>query len=103
MLKLIATGNVGKDAEFKQISESKTLVSFDIANTKTWKNAKGEKQDKTTWVTCNMWGSKEGIISVLKKGKQVLVQGEPDVNAWANKEGKAKGQLIINVSDFELL
>jgi single-strand DNA-binding protein len=55
--------------------------------------------EKTTWVTCKVFGEKRvpSLANLLKKGAPVTVQGEFSLDTWEH-EGKnySKACLVIN-------
>lgn len=50
MLQLEIIGNLGSDAEIKEIN-SKRYVSFSVADSYRRTDAQGNRVDKTTWVS----------------------------------------------------
>ena len=91
------TGNLGRDAETRQVGDS-TLTSFAVAVTSGF----GEKA-VTTWVNCNLWGKRgESISNYLKKAQQVAVSGEL-TNRPYQKDGVDKYSLEVRVNDVTLL
>jgi single-stranded DNA-binding protein len=51
-----------------------------------------------------MWRKTDNISPFLKKGKHVLVKGEPSARAYLSKEGlEPKGVLHCFVEEFEFL
>lgn len=105
MLKMQFIGILGKDAEVKDLGESKA-INLTVAVHKEYKNSDGEKVEKTDWVKCVLWkNTKQStkVVEFLKKGKRVFIEGEPGVEAYLSKEGVAKGQLTLTIKDLELL
>ena len=48
--KIILIGNLGKDPEIRQTNEGKTVASFSLATSESWKDKNtGEKQTKSEW------------------------------------------------------
>lgn len=105
MLKLILSGILGNDAEVREVNDGK-LIKFSVAINKDYKNAEGVKVEKTDWIQALLWrnGKQSSKVSeFLKKGKRVILEGDPGVDAYLTKEGKAKGQLTITVKNLELV
>jgi single-strand DNA-binding protein len=105
MLKLILNGTVGKDAEVKDVGNRKA-INFDVAVSMDYKNANGEKVERTEWVRAVLWRSERQSIKVanfLKKGQKVLVEGIPGSEGYQSKDGTVKSVLHVNVKDLELL
>lgn len=68
MLQLNILGNLGRDAETKNIN-GKDYISFSVASTE-----KKDGQDVTTWVSV-LASNNQNILPYLKKGQQVFVSG----------------------------
>lgn len=106
MLKIIVTGNIGNDAEVRDIGNGNCAISFSLAHTEKWKDAGGNPQERTTWVKCTKW-AKTGATTVaqyLKKGTKLLIEGVPSSNCWINKtNGEAASILEIKVDNLEFM
>ena len=64
MNNLSATGNAGNDAEVRFTSDGTAIASWSIALTSGY-----GKNEKTTWLRCNMFGKRgETIAQYIKKG-----------------------------------
>ena len=81
MINLEVLGNVGKDAESKEIN-GVNYVSFSIADTK---KVRGE--DVTTWVRVLKRDPENKLQPYITKGKPLYVCGVPSVSTYINKEG----------------
>lgn len=68
MLLLNILGNLGKDAEIKNIN-GKDYLSFSVASTE----KKGD-QEVTTWISV-LAGNNPNLLPYLRKGQQVFVSG----------------------------
>lgn len=90
---LSLTGNLGRDAEVRQVGSS-TVCSFSVAMTSGY----GDKK-QTVWLDCSLWGKQaEGSLpSYLTKGQQVAVSGELSTR---EHEGKTYLQLRVNSIDL---
>ena len=96
---LIATGNIGKDAEQRFTPSGDSIVSFSLPV----KSGYGEKA-KTSWVRCTMFGKRgDSVLPYLKKGSLVGVSGEFSMNEWTNKEGQKVSTPECRVSELTLL
>lgn len=102
MLKVLGIGNLGKDATTNQVN-GKQVINFSIASTDTWKDAKGEKQEKTTWLECSYWTDNSGIVPYLKKGTQVFVEGNADLRTYQTQDGKSGASITCRVMNVKLL
>lgn len=89
MIKIIATGNIGKDAELKQIGGN-NYACFSIAITE---KIKGES--RTTWVDVVKHDKEGKLTPYLKKGVRVQVIGKPTTSGYTNKNGDIVSILTI--------
>lgn len=79
-------------------------MEFSLATNKSWKDAHGEKQEKTQWHTITAWRSIGDICEQLvKKGSVIAVTGEIEYNSYENKEGHRVSTTKINISDIQLI
>lgn len=89
MIKIMATGNIGKDAELKQIGGN-NYACFSIAITE---KVKGES--RTTWVDVVKHDKEGKLTPYLKKGVRVQVIGKPTTSGYTNKNGDIVSTLTI--------
>ena len=83
-------GNLGKDAELKELEGGKKVINFSIAVQ--------DGKENTLWIDCAKWSEKTGVLPYLKKGTKVAVTGNVGIRIWAG--GAA---LTLRVLDLELL
>ncbi len=102
MIKLLAIGNLGKDAVLNNVND-KNVINFTVAHTEGYKDAQGNQRDKTTWVDCAYWTDRTGIAPYLKKGTQVYVEGTPDVRTYTTQDGRNGATLSVRVASVQLL
>ena len=96
---LIATGNLGKDAEQRHLPNGDSIVTFSLPV----KSGFGDRA-KVAWVRCTMFGKRgESVLPYLVKGQQVGVSGEFSMNEWTNKEGQKVSTPEIRVNELDLL
>lgn len=95
MIKIIATGNIGKDAELKQIGGN-NYACFSIAITE---KVKGES--RTTWVDVVKYDKEGKLTPYLKKGVRVQVIGKPTTSGYTNKNGDVVTSITIWANELE--
>lgn len=100
-------GNVGSDPEVRAAGGSR-VASFSLATGRQWKDAGGEKQEKTEWHKCVAWNTKAGTVAdivekYVKKGDRLYVEGEIEYRQWVDKDGVTKYMTEIKVRDITLL
>lgn len=100
MLNMTAIGNLGKDAEIKEVN-GKKVINFSIAHTEKWKDKNGTVNTRTIWVECALW-EKAGLAPYLKQGVKVWVSGAPSAIGYMNKENKPQSSMRLNVFQLEL-
>ena len=102
--KWIGIGNLGKDPEIRSMPNGKSVASFSIACSESWKDKNtGEKVEKTEWVNCTAFEKLADIIGqYLKKGKQVYIEGRLQTDKY-EKDGQTKYSTKVVVSDMKML
>lgn len=103
--KVIIMGNLGKDPEVKNLPSGSTVANFSVATSKNWNDkATGEKQEKTTWHTINVFGKMaENCGKYLTKGSSVLVEGELNVRSWVDKDENKRYSTEIIANNVQFL
>ena len=102
MIKLQIIGNLGADCIQKEIN-GKNVINFNVAHTEKFKDAQGNVVEKTIWANCAYWTDRTAVAQYLKKGKQVFVDGSPEVEVYTNKDGQPAATLRVRVRDLQLL
>ena len=100
-------GNIGKDAQVKNMERGVVAINFPVAHNKNWKDKRnGESKTRTTWVNCTIW-KKEGanlrILDFLKKGALVEIIGTPFAKAYAQEDGFIRTEIRLNISKTNIL
>lgn len=96
---IIITGNLARDAELKFSNNGGAILNFSLGvNT-------GFKDNKhCSWWRCSMFGQRaEKMSSFLTKGKKLLVEGEPTIKKFTNKDGEDKYYTQVFVKNIEFL
>lgn len=100
MLQVEIIGNLGQDAEVKEFNGQK-YIAFSVAHTESFTDQRGQKQKRTTWVSCLRYGE-SGVISYLKKGTSVFVRGDLSAKAY-NAAGTTQVGINCRVRELQLL
>lgn len=94
-------GRLGRDAEVKYNSQGVPVAKFTIATSEQWKDANGEKKERTEWhtVTAFKWVA-EDCAGILK-GERVVVEGSIRTNKWTGKDGveRTDKEILATVVD----
>ncbi len=102
MIKMQVIGNLGKDCVVNTVN-GKNVINFTVAHTEKYKDSQGNQQEKTTWVDCAYWTDRTAVAQYLTKGKQVFVEGQPEVRSFTRQDGTAGASLSMRVRDIQLL
>lgn len=99
MNKFIFTGNLGKDCEVKSLPSGTSVCEFSVAVKSGYK-----ENEKTNWANCAIFGKKAegGLPSYLKKGTQVAIVGELELQEWDTSTSKG-AKLVVKVEDLDLI
>jgi single-strand DNA-binding protein len=102
--KVIIVGNLGRDAELRYTTGGHAVANFSLAATEKWNDKQGQKQERTEWVRCQLWGkSAEALEPYLKKGKQVYIEGRLQTREWEDKDGNKRYTTEVRVDRTVLL
>jgi single-strand DNA-binding protein len=102
MIKLQVIGNLGKDCVVNTVN-GKNVINFTVAHTEKFRDAQGNNQERTTWVDCAYWTDRTAISPYLTKGKQVFVEGQPEVRTFTRQDGTSGSSLSLRVREVQLL
>jgi single-strand DNA-binding protein len=84
-------GNLGSDPEIRTTGGGQQVAQFNVATTRQWSNAQGEKQEKTEWHRIVAWRKLAEIAErFLKKGDRVYIEGEIQYREYEAKDGGGK-------------
>ena len=94
------TGRLTQDSELKTTASGLSILSFSVANNTGY----GDKQ-KTNYVNCALFGKRaEGRLKdYLKKGQEVAVTGELNLNKFTKADGQQSASLECNVNNVDLI
>ncbi|MCB0565480.1 MAG: single-stranded DNA-binding protein [Phaeodactylibacter sp.] len=94
-------GNLGKEVEFKELENGNAIARVTIATKEVYKNPKGEKIVDVQWHNLVGWGKVAEIMQVLlKKGKEVAVQGKLTHRSFEDRQGQKRYISEIIVKEF---
>jgi len=89
--KVILVGNLGADPELRYTTKGTAVCNLSLATSSTWKDAEGNRQDRTAWHRVVAWG-KQGELckQYLSKGRQVYVEGRLQTSSYTDNAGIKK-------------
>lgn len=102
--KAILIGRLGADPELKYTAAGQALLKFRLATNESWKDAQGEKHERTDWHNIVIWGKRgEGLNRVLSKGGRIGVEGQIRTSKYEAKDGTTKTRVEIVAQNVVLL
>ena len=94
-------GRVTRDAEVRNLSNNKSVVSFSVAVNHDYKDKNGTRVSQTEFFDCAYWFA-TGIAQYLTKGSLVELAGRVSARAWMGNDGQPKAGLNFNTTDITL-
>ncbi|GAA5501068.1 single-stranded DNA-binding protein [Deinococcus xinjiangensis] len=101
--KIRLVGNVVRDPELRYTPAGDAVMDLGIAVNETWKDAQGQKQEKTHWIEATLWRELAERHQELRKGDPVLLEGALINEAWTDKDGNRRSSTKVEVTSLELL
>lgn len=101
----IVVGNLGSDPETRQLPSGTSVTSFSLAVNESWTDRQtNERREKTTWYRVSAFG-RLGEISgrYLAKGRQVMVVGTVEANAYMGQDGQPRASLDLRAREVKFL
>jgi single-strand DNA-binding protein len=100
--KITMVGNVGRDPEFRRLSDGAAVCNFNVAVNETARDQRGRSVSEPTWFRVTVWG-KYAIVCAesLKKGSAVYVAGRLKPRQWEDKAGERHVSLDVKASDVK--
>lgn len=95
-------GNIGKDAELKNIGNKQYAV-FNVGESRRYTDSNGQQQSETTWYRCMKADPNGRVATYLTKGVKVYVSGELRVSSYQGKDGQNHQDLSVWVNNFEFM
>jgi len=73
--KVILIGRLGQNAEAKTAQNYKEYVTLNIATQESWKNDRGDYENRTDWHRVFAWSNLSRFAKTLQKGQLVTLEG----------------------------
>jgi single-strand DNA-binding protein len=97
-------GRLGAKVEFRTLEGGKAMARLNLATNETYRNAKGEKVEETTWHHLIAWGKTAEILNkYTHKGSEIAVEGKLINRSYTGKDGVKKYVTEIQVNDVLLM
>jgi single-strand DNA-binding protein len=74
--KVILVGRLGQNAEAKTAQNNREFVVFNIATQESWKNDKGDYENRTEWHRVYASSNVSEFAKTLQKGQLVTLEGK---------------------------
>lgn len=98
MQKITIIGNIGADAEVKNLQSGKQILSFSVGVSE-----KRNGQSETTWYNCTGFSENHvKLAQYIKKGNKIYIEGKPAARAYLANDGSARlsNDILINMVEF---
>lgn len=104
--KVYLMGNLGKDPEIRVFPSGGKCATFSLATSKRYRDQNGEQKEQTQWHTVKVLGKSADTIQQLgvKKGTQMLVEGELTYSTWTDQTtGQKRYSTEVVAFSFQLI
>lgn len=104
--KVFLMGNLGKDPEIRVFPSGGKCATFSLATSKRYRDQNGEQKEQTQWHTVKVLGKSADTIQQLgvKKGTQMLVEGELNYSTWTDQTtGQKRYSTEVVAFTFQLI
>lgn len=86
------TARLTADATVKTFDSGRSVVNFNVAQNRSYKNKEGVRVNITRFYECSYWLS-TSVAPYLTKGQLVELEGEVSARAYLDKQGEPKAVL----------
>lgn len=84
-------GNLGQDPEVRYTLTGKTVATLSVATSDQWKDAAGERQERTEWHRVVLWDRLAEVAGqYLAKGSKAYLEGSLQTRKWTDKDGSER-------------
>lgn len=102
--KVILIGNLGRDPEIRYTRDGTAVANLNIATSDSWKDAQGERQERTEWHRVVAWDKLAEIAKeYLSKGRQVYIEGRLQTRSWDDKDGNKRYTTEVRADQMVML
>lgn len=104
--KVYLMGNLGKDPEIRTFQSGSKCATFSLATSKRYRDQNGEQKEQTQWHTVKVLGRSADTLQQLgvKKGTQMLVEGELTYSTWTDQTtGQKRYSTEVVAFTFQLI
>ena len=101
--KIIVIGNLGTDPEMRYTANGNAVTSFNLATSRSYTAADGERKQETEWFRVVSWNQlAEHVSEYLSKGRRAYVEGRLHSDRWEGQDGQTRftNEIIANTVLF---
>jgi len=98
------SGHVTKDIMIKLLPSGKMVGDFNIAHNSSWKDSKGDWQEKASFYKVVVWGKyAEAIGNLIIKGTPLIISGAIEKEEYKDSDGITKRITKITADSIHVL
>jgi single-strand DNA-binding protein len=102
--RVIIVGNLGRDPEMRYLPSGDPVVNFTVAVGRRRRGTDGNWMDETDWFRVNCFRRNAEVADqYLRKGSQVLVDGQLQIRQYTGNDGVERTSVEINCDNFTML
>ncbi len=102
--KVLLIGHLGSDPELRYTPSGDSVVNFNLATNRAYKDKTGSLQEKTEWHRIVVWRKlAETCKGYLKKGSHIYIEGRLSSRSWEGKDGSKKFITEIIANNMQML
>lgn len=102
--KVILVGNMGMDPVYTKLDNGASKARIRMATTETYRNAQGERFDRTEWHTVILWrGLADLAEKYLHKGSRIYVEGKLRTRQVVGQDGVKRNITEIEAENLVML
>lgn len=100
--KAIIVGRLTRAPETRTTPAGQSVCSFGVATGRVWKDASGEKKEKTDFHNIVTWGRLAEICQqYLVKGQMVFIEGRIETRNWTAADGTKRTRTEIVAENLQ--
>ena len=102
--KVMLIGNLGRDPEVRYTRDGTPVANLNLATTDSWKDAQGQRQERTEWHRVVAWGKLAEIAKeYLSKGEKIYIEGRLQTRSWDDKDGNKRYTTEVRADQMVML
>lgn len=96
-------GRIGSKPETREMPSGDKLSTFSMALSEKWKDKNGERQEKTTWISCVVFGKQAEIVEkYVDKGALLYIEAKYQLDVYEKDGVEMKAPKFV-VKSFTML